>query len=50
MKIFYKIYQVFYPLFLKITKRGSFVVKGKFTSCGFFRIEIAKNAKLVILL
>lgn len=48
MKIFYKIYQLFYLFFLKITKRGNFAIKGKFTSCGFFRIEIAKNAKLVI--
>lgn len=48
MKIFYKIYQIFYLLFLKITKRGRFVIRGKFISCGFFRIEIAKNAKLVI--
>ena len=46
--IFYKIYQFLYISSLKITRGSSFIFNGKISSSGFFKIEIAKNAKLTI--
>ena len=46
--MFFKIYTYIYISYLKLIKRGRLKVKGKISSDRFFRIEIARNAELVI--
>ena len=49
MSLFYKLYNALYIAYLRIFYFKRFVLKGRISSNGFFTIELAKGARLIII-
>lgn len=49
LRIFFKLYTFMYLRYLKIIFRGRLVLRGRVKANRFFRIELSKDAKLIIL-